>query len=278
MKLITRFFIVLGILCFQTQPSLAASSDWVEQGEFKARLISNVDSMDEDYAFWGALEIELDKGWHTYWKVAGDAGVPPNFDWSASQNLKAADIAWPAPVRKKELDLVTFGYEDGVVLPIKFNLEEPETQTTLNLKALVLICKDICIPIEFDLSLELPPGNAQPADLDEVKLIREAKKTVPHRGDIPRLKLDTVVAGKDALVLNVYAHKGFGDFDVFAHAPNLPFTAPLEIEVDKDDDRKAMIRIAAPSGIENLTKELEGKALDVTLVSGKDSIEKRIRY
>ncbi|MEZ5919077.1 MAG: hypothetical protein R3D66_03935 [Alphaproteobacteria bacterium] len=41
----------------------------------------------------------MSEGWHSYWKVSGDAGLPPCFDWSGSDNIEKADIFWPMPHR-----------------------------------------------------------------------------------------------------------------------------------------------------------------------------------
>ncbi|MCB1435055.1 MAG: hypothetical protein KDK75_21725, partial [Alphaproteobacteria bacterium] len=30
------------------------------------------------------VQIELDDGWKTYWRMPGDAGIPPQFTWTAS--------------------------------------------------------------------------------------------------------------------------------------------------------------------------------------------------
>ena len=38
------------------------------------------------------LLIELDGLWKTYWRVPGDAGIPPQLDWSGSQNAAAIDV------------------------------------------------------------------------------------------------------------------------------------------------------------------------------------------
>jgi len=35
-----------------------------------------------------AIRIELAEGWTTYWRSAGESGIPPRFDWSGSGNLK----------------------------------------------------------------------------------------------------------------------------------------------------------------------------------------------
>ena len=37
--------------------------------------------------------VKLRPGWKTYWRYPGDSGVPPQFDFSGSENLKKADGA-----------------------------------------------------------------------------------------------------------------------------------------------------------------------------------------
>src|SRR2546428_3624364 len=61
------------------------------------------------------VEIRLKSGWHTYWRYPGDAGVPPRFDFGASQNLKRAEVLWPAPQRIVEAGGSTPGYSSDVI-------------------------------------------------------------------------------------------------------------------------------------------------------------------
>ena len=37
------------------------------------------------------------RGWHTYWRYPGDSGVPPQFNFAGSRNVKHVDVLWPAP-------------------------------------------------------------------------------------------------------------------------------------------------------------------------------------
>src|SRR5690606_19912095 len=59
------------------------------------RLISAVDgTLDRDRVKVG-VHVRLAPGWKTYWRSPGEAGLPPNFDWSGSRNLKDVSISWP---------------------------------------------------------------------------------------------------------------------------------------------------------------------------------------
>ena len=50
--------------------------------------------------FWQAgILIELEPEWKTYWRVPGDAGIPPQFDWAGSVNMETIDVSFPTPSR-----------------------------------------------------------------------------------------------------------------------------------------------------------------------------------
>ena len=63
---------------------------------YRARLIA----AERDGVTWTAgVDIVLDKGWKTYWRMPGEAGIPPSFDWKGSQHVKTIEVLWPAPRR-----------------------------------------------------------------------------------------------------------------------------------------------------------------------------------
>ena len=39
----------------------------------------------------------LAEGWKTYWRMPGDAGVPPLFDWAGSTNVATIKVLYPGP-------------------------------------------------------------------------------------------------------------------------------------------------------------------------------------
>ena len=271
-KSLKIFHILFACLLFVTDSNTyAATSDWVREGDISVRLVTAVNDIGDNYDFEAALEIKLDNGWHTYWKNAGDSGLPPRFDWSKSENIKVVDVSWPAPKRFKEGEFTTFGYADHVTFPLKVNLQAPETETSLHLKADILVCKDICIPKQFEITLSLPGGRGSQSN--ERRMIAKAYDKVPHLGDTSHLKIETVVAGPDALVIKTYSRDGYDNVDLFVTNDNIALSAPLEIEISKDDDREALIRVPALPGMANLAKALKGEKINITMVSGDEAIE-----
>ena len=75
------------------------------------------------------VDVGLAEGWKTYWRMPGDAGLAPDFNWAGSTNLKSTNILWPVPKRFVLLDLDNIGYHDRVVFPVEIERIDP-SQTT----------------------------------------------------------------------------------------------------------------------------------------------------
>ena len=54
----------------------------------------------QDGDIWQAgILVELEPNWKTYWRVPGDTGIPPQFDWTGSKNAGAIEVGYPVPSR-----------------------------------------------------------------------------------------------------------------------------------------------------------------------------------
>ena len=74
----------------------ADSSAWSDEGHAAARLIAGSNETGA-LTLRAGIEIKLEPGWHTYWRYPGNSGVPPRFNFSGSDNLKRAEVRYPAP-------------------------------------------------------------------------------------------------------------------------------------------------------------------------------------
>ncbi len=130
-------------------------SEWSVSRESRARLIAD--------ATGAGLEIALAPGAITYWRNPGDAGVPPTFDFSGSENLASAEVVFPAPERIPESDgSVAFGYRGGVVLPIKATPADPGKPIRLSARVDYAVCEKICVPARANGEIELGQGGVSP--------------------------------------------------------------------------------------------------------------------
>jgi thiol:disulfide interchange protein/DsbC/DsbD-like thiol-disulfide interchange protein len=110
---------------------------------------------------WVGLQIAHQPHWHTYWKNAGDSGLPTELTWSLPPGVVAGDIAWPMPRRIPIGTLVNYGYEGTVLLPVPLTIT-PDFKPSftgdvpIKLKASWLVCEKECIPQEGEFTLKLP--------------------------------------------------------------------------------------------------------------------------
>lgn len=134
--------------------------------------------MHDGTPFLAGIDLRLAEGWKTYWKKPGDSGIPPVFDWSASENVAGVELRWPAPERFDAPGDITYGYEGDVVWPLRVVPEDPSRPVTLRLSMFYGICSDICVPREANLELTVPPG-AETGDSPAALWLREALARVP---------------------------------------------------------------------------------------------------
>ena len=70
-----------------------------------------------------AIRLQMDPGWHTYWRNGGDAGGPTKIEWELPSGVTAGDVQWPTPEKFLAEGLVTYGYHDEAVLLVPLTLD-----------------------------------------------------------------------------------------------------------------------------------------------------------
>jgi len=109
------------------------------------------------------MRIELAPGWKTYWRSPGDAGVPPQIDWTGSKNLRSAEIRWPTPSIFDEEGLRTIGYKHEVVLPLELTPQAPGRPIRAAGVLTIGVCEEICIPVELPFRLDAEGSGGEAA-------------------------------------------------------------------------------------------------------------------
>lgn len=104
--------------------------------------------------------VELDPGWKTYWRMPGDAGIPPQFDWQGSANTRTVAVSYPVPVRFQDAGGETIGYHDKVVFPLSVTPASPDQMVGLKLKMFFAVCESVCIPATAELEVVLGVSNS----------------------------------------------------------------------------------------------------------------------
>jgi thiol:disulfide interchange protein DsbD len=126
----------------------------------QASLVAAETSVQPGRPFTVALRLVHDEHWHTYWLNPG-TGLATELKWQLPPGWKAGPIQWPAPVilRDHTGTVVGNGYEGETFLPVTItppaDLKPGET-VALKADAEWLMCSDVCIPGNADVSLALP--------------------------------------------------------------------------------------------------------------------------
>lgn len=137
------------------------------------RLVAAPGLLDGKYAV--GADIVMTPGSHTYWKMPGEAGVPPVFSFNGSENVAAAEVRFPTPKRITEEGIEAFGYSDSVDFPIQVTPKDAAKPAILRADVTFAVCNKICIPVHRKAELTLPVG----ASPDGGDLVRKAVARVP---------------------------------------------------------------------------------------------------
>ncbi len=150
------------------------ASSHVSFNHSTVRLING--GLGHDAELLAGVEIKLEPGWKTYWRVPGAAGLPPQFSWTGSGNLADIQLAWPAPGRYDDATGETIGYKDHVLFPLKVRAGDSSKPVHLKLNLFYAVCNDICVPVTAKVSLVL--GMTSPPAADRT-LIANSAALVP---------------------------------------------------------------------------------------------------
>lgn len=250
----------------QAAQQAGAATAWVEPHASRVRLVAGP-GLTPGGHYLAGLEIVMADGWKTYWRMPGDAGVPPTFDWTGSVNIAATRVLYPAPVRMAEAGGEVLGYKHSVLLPIEVTPQDPGKPVVMKLALEFGICREICVPATaaFDLTIGAGrPGAPLPeltAALDRVP------RAQARRGkDDPELKRVAVAQGDGAnsrLAIEAVFSGDAKAADVFVEAPD-----GLYVPLPKRTTPAAggLIRFETELS-PSLAQDLKGKTLTLTLVS-----------
>ena len=170
---------VIGLLlaAWAGTPALAQdASEWALDIRSAARVIA-ASAPRGATQFRTAVELRLDPGWHTYWRYPGDSGVPPNFDFSESDNLLAAKVLYPAPQAFSDETGTSIGYGDHVIFPMSITPRDPNKPVRLRVGVFYAVCEKLCVPASGHPELTLKPGQSSGYD----DRIASAEANVPKQ-------------------------------------------------------------------------------------------------
>jgi len=152
-----------------------------------------------------ALEFTLNPGWKTYWRTPGPAGLPPIFSWEGSDNIGAVSFDWPVPKVIDQSGMITLGYYNHFVLPIRIT---PATDGPVRIVLSLNfgVCSDICVPAQSVFLTRLD-GSAN----EGVALIEAALLKSPQSGANSGLQSITCAVAPSEKGFDITANINFQD-------------------------------------------------------------------
>ena len=212
------------------------------------------------------IKFELEKGWHTYWKNPGDAGEGASIEWDLPKGLSASEILWPGPERIPVDPLMTFGYNDEVILLTEISSND-SVRFPIEIQAKVgwFTCKDICIPQEGNIDITIEKGNFEHSqDREEIK---QYLNKVP--GEFPQNyrieKLD------DKYFIQSETSNGQNFDNVYFFPSEYGLTNYTKAQIYEKNQNSFILEIEASKADLNIDK-FEG-VIEATYLSGKDYFE-----
>ncbi len=196
----------------------AETSSWSEDMKSAIRLIGGEAQKTPIQA---GVELKLAPGWHTYWRYPGDSGVPPEFDFSGSDNLKSATVLYPAPKLHKDAGGETIGYDSNVIFPIEVTPIDASKPVKLKVSLDYAVCENMCVPAKGEAELTLNPGTTVANTA-----LADARAHVPKRETAQGADLHVKRVGGDQVVIDFPAPAD-APVVVFAEGPTKDWALPI---------------------------------------------------
>jgi DsbC/DsbD-like thiol-disulfide interchange protein len=262
----TLFRVALAVALTLPGAAHAVRSDWAIADAAKMRVLL---AGPRDDGIVGGIEFALEPGWYTYWKNPGEAGVPPTFDFSGSQNVADVVVLYPAPERYDDGTSVSLIYRDEVVFPLAVTPERPGEPVTLNVEAALGVCSRVCIPTRASAAAKLPP--AAPHDALSEALLERFLARVPKPAEPGRFEVESVTVAGEALLIDVRMPDSAYS-DLFADPPEGWYIGQPALVSRSDGVSRYRLSLAGRprDGV------VRGKTFRFVAVAGGEAIEEAI--
>ena len=156
-----------------------------------------------------AINIKLEDGWKTYWRVPGIGGIAPILNWEKSKNIKNISQIWPTPNIYNEYGLQTIGYKDELLLPLQIQPIDKKQPIHLSITIDFGICSDVCVPIQTAVEERLPERTS----IGKKNILDTLEKTIlSGNKSLFKIVKCNIIPMKDGFEVNAF-FEGLTSFD-----------------------------------------------------------------
>lgn len=192
-----RSFLFLIVVCFFPLQICAVLGG--DSSHVKVDLLQEEKTIQPGRPFWIALHLNLEEGWHVYWKNPGDAGIPLKIEWELPPGFEMSPLQWPFPEKFEMADMVGFGYNGEVTLLSQVTPPAHlDSQAKISLQAQVkwLVCSSLtCQPGSASAHLPLTVAGDSPDSREELAVIFEQA-----RAKIPKTHIEVKTIRKHGIM------------------------------------------------------------------------------
>jgi DsbC/DsbD-like thiol-disulfide interchange protein len=207
-----------------------------------------------------SIVIELDEGWKTYWRMPGEAGVPPAFTWTTSVPANI-EVKFPVPARHADESGETVGYAHRAVFPVTVEAGDASA-VDVTLDLFFAVCKDICIPAKDRAEISL---GAMQNDSGAAEAVSRAEAAVPLQAMIAERAEVITRDGQPFLRLALARAVD----DLFVETETAAYFRKPEFSPDGRTALLAINNVKDPAS-------LSGTALTLTARTGEAGLEQRL--
>ena len=151
--------LLLSVLALQNSFGASSFSQNHKLSGAETSLISSIYEQNGEKKLVAGVEFKLKEGWKIYGNDDSGMGMPPEFNFSASQNYKNHNIFYPQAVDGIEKigseEIKYKYYKNSVIFPIFIETLDKNQPTKLNLKLSFALCKDVCVPVNQEFNLDV---------------------------------------------------------------------------------------------------------------------------
>jgi suppressor for copper-sensitivity B len=277
----TKIFVILCVLItlvlFPLKNAEATLiSEWQDNPHSKLRLMSPGLENAEGFL---VLDMEIEDGWSIYWRYPGELGLPTSIEVK-SDALLHQEVLWPYPassvVTIAQQKLESYLYQKRIFFPMHVVVDAKAKTTNFEVKISYGICKDICIPVETTLVLEMSVGEK---NAEVLQYLEKALQKIPVKNGSNALKLK-----HENTRWKVHGETGV----LYITATNQhPFKKQPSLFIEGDESviflspvvnalQEKEVQFDIPFKLLNKTVAISDKTYVVTLVYQGDAIEETI--
>jgi thiol:disulfide interchange protein DsbD len=186
-----RCYFLSTVLVITVLSVVPAQAEEQVRPKVSARLVADAQTVSPGSAFRLGVRLEIEDGWHVYWRYPGGAGLATTVDFELPDGFVVGELEWPLPIAFTQSEGIPgYGYEGSVVLATQIETPPEPLPASAMVRAQVswLACKGVCVLGNAELEGSFSGFTVDPA-------LREWNRYLPQQMDVERASFSVSTTG-----------------------------------------------------------------------------------